>query len=79
MWTLFLELNNVSCLAVVRLCIMAGEGGGVKRGVKLVRCVCAQKRLTALGVAEADLWGGSLHLEAFCSNLATPTAKCPEF
>ena len=69
----------MSCLAVVRLCIMAGEGGGVKKGVKLLRCVCAQKRLTILGVAEADLWGGSPHLEAFCSNLATPTAKCQEF
>lgn len=76
---LFLELNNVSCLAVVRPMYYGWRGAGVKEGSKLVRCVCAQKRLTALGVAEADLWGGSLHLEAFCSNLAALTAKCPEF
>lgn len=35
------------------------RGGWCEERVKLVRCVCAEERLTALGVAEADLWGGS--------------------
>ena len=31
-----------------------GVGGSVKKGMKLVGRVCAQKRLTILGEAEAD-------------------------
>ena len=56
-----------------------GVGGSVKKGVKLVGRVCAQKRLTILGGAVADFWGGSPHLEAFCSNPASPLQSVMSF